>query len=237
MSSAGGASPDPMSMSSRRAPIQRLDGHSLEGAATAAVLIGMLALIAASVAFAFAVSSFAPVGAAIPILSIAVIGEAIAARWAARQDAGALAGILAAFAGFWLSYAVLILGLAYDWFGVTPGNTIGALALFLISWLAVMLVMVVVNLEMPWTYILLLALFAAALALLLVGTLTNTRGWFTGAGALMFSLAAVAIYITLATHGPSRLRQVMPIGSGILARGSDAKVSPTSSQDSVQRNY
>lgn len=48
----------------------------------------------------------------------AAIGMFIAAIWAAAKGDSAVTGINGTFAGFWLSYAVLVLGLTTTWFGI-----------------------------------------------------------------------------------------------------------------------
>ena len=46
----------------------------------------------------------------------------IAAVWAAALGQTLVACIFGLFAGFWLSYAVLVLGLNHDWFAI-PAET------------------------------------------------------------------------------------------------------------------
>ncbi|MHA6623624.1 GPR1/FUN34/YaaH family transporter [Pseudonocardia sp. DLS-67] len=176
--------------------------------------IGMPMVAAGSLAFGLAASGYAPVGALIPILGVAVVGGIIAARLAAQQGLAATSSIFGAFAGFWLSYIAVVLGLANDWYGVSAEDTSRALVLFLASWLAVAAVLTLINTGQPFMYVLLLVLFGAALVLLLVGSVASLASLFIAAGAVMYALTAVAIYICVATVGPASF--VLPLGPRLI---------------------
>ena len=192
------------------------------------VLIGMPMLVAGTVAFALDVFRFAPVGALIPVLAIVVVAEVIAAREARRGGAVILAGFFAGFAGLWLTYAVLLLGLDHNWFGIAPQDTVRAVILFMASWLAVILMLGVASLELPVAYTLILLLQATALGLLLVGTLRASAGLFIAAGAILCVLVALAAYVCIATTGPGAIRRVLPLGPALLApRPDDSEVART----------
>ena len=50
------------------------------------------------------------------------LGLVISAIWAAALGQTLVACIFGLFAGFWLSYAVLVLGLNHDWFAIPAGG-------------------------------------------------------------------------------------------------------------------
>src|ERR1700735_4943489 len=102
--------------------------------------LGLPCFIAGSVSLGLALVGVVPataVGAALPIiLTATAIGLFIATIWAASLHQSAVASVFGIFAGFWLSYAVLVLGLTHNWFGVLPASIQATQALFLAAWLA-----------------------------------------------------------------------------------------------------
>jgi len=81
-------------------------------------LLGLPSFIVGTVAIALVFIGVVPAGntgAALPIiLAATATGMFIAAIWAAAIGQSAMAGINGTFAGFWLSYAVLVLGLTHN---------------------------------------------------------------------------------------------------------------------------
>src|SRR3954462_13418454 len=62
-------------------------------------------------------------GAALPIILMATgLGLIVSAVWAAALGQTLVACIFGLFAGFWWSYAVLVLGLDHNWFAIPPGD-------------------------------------------------------------------------------------------------------------------
>lgn len=178
--------------------------------------IGMPLLAAGSAAFALAVSGFAPVGALVPILVVAVIGEIVAARWAFRDGHTGPARMFVAFAGFWLTYVVLILGLGGEWFGIAAEDSTMAIVLFMVTWLTAMLLITLAGLEMPLVHTLVLLAVDVALVLLLTGTLLGLDVLFTAATVALLTSAVLAAYACVATTGPPALRRALPLGAAVL---------------------
>jgi hypothetical protein len=54
------------------------------------------------------------------ILAATSIGLLVAAIWAAAIGQSAVACVFGIFAGFWLSYVILVIGLIHGWFGILP---------------------------------------------------------------------------------------------------------------------
>lgn len=91
-------------------------------------MIGVPSFLIGSIALGFVLTGFAPAtatGASIPIIMTATgIGQVIAAVWAARLAQNAVASVLGIFAGFWISYAALVLGLTHNWFGIVAKDVV-----------------------------------------------------------------------------------------------------------------
>jgi succinate-acetate transporter protein len=189
-------------------------------------LIGMPMLVAGTVAFALSVLRYAPVGALIPVLAVVVLAEVVAAREARRGRAEVLTAFFAGFAGLWLTYAVLLLGLDHKWFGITPQDTVRAVVLFMASWLVVIVLLGVASLELSAAFTLILLLQAVALVLLLVGTIRVSAGLLTAAGGVLVVLLAVAAYASIGTIGPVAIRRALPLGPALLAPRPDDSVVP-----------
>ena len=88
------------------------------------MMLGLPCFIAGSVSLGLALVGVVPaaaVGAALPIILTATsIGLFMATTWAASLGQSAVASVFGIFAGFWLSYAVLVIGLTHGWFGIAP---------------------------------------------------------------------------------------------------------------------
>src|SRR6266700_2774128 len=126
-------------------------GTHAEGATAAGPLggdpaiLGLPSFIVGSVALGLALVGVTPataVGAPLAIiLAATAVGLTIAAVWAAAIGASAVAGIFGIFAGFWLSYAVLVVGLIHGWFGITALAVTDTEKLFLIAWLVIIVML------------------------------------------------------------------------------------------------
>jgi succinate-acetate transporter protein len=193
--------------------------------------VGMPLLVAGACAFALGVTGYAPVGALVPVLVVVVIGETVAARLAFRSRDAGLGGLFTGFAGFWLTYSCLVLGLSHNWFGIDPADTSRAIAVFLISWVAAALMLTLAALAQPIAYFLLLLLLDVALVLLLIGIRLGSPGLFTAAAVALFVMSALAAYICLAATGPAPIRRVLPLGRPLVGAGVDDSVAAAPSED------
>jgi uncharacterized protein len=138
----------------------------------------------------------AAVGASLPIILAATgLGLAVAAVWAALLAQSAVASVFAIFTGFWWSYAVLVLGLTHNRFGITATAAVATQGPFLISWLVVIDVVLV---------------------LVLVSTLQGSASPARVGGIVVLAFAAVGVYLyfgstSQATDGPA-----LPLGRPIM---------------------
>jgi hypothetical protein len=142
-------------------------------------------------------------GSAVPIIMTATaVGLTIAAVWAARLGQNAVASIFGIFAGFWGSYAALVIGLLHGWFGLAKTDVAPTVETFLLSWLFVIGLLTVATLRLPVAFTALFVLVDAALLLLYIGwnqssdSMLHLGGWailgFVAVGAYIFVGAMLA---------------------------------------------
>ena len=173
-------------------------------------MLGLPVFIVGSVALGLVLVGVVPataVGASLPIILAATsIGLFIATIWSAAIGQSAVASIFGIFAGFWLSYAVLVLGLIRGWFGITALAAASTQELFLISWLVIVVVLTLVTLRLPLAFSVIFILVDVALLLVLLGTEEASTGLLKTGGYVVLAFAAVGIYVfygaaSLATGG------------------------------------
>lgn len=183
-------------------------------------LIGLPSFIVGSIALGLVLVGYVPaaaVGASLPtILAATGLGLTIAAVWSAALNQNAVASVFGIFGGFWWSYAVLVLGLTHNWFGIEEGAVVATQALFLISWLAVIGMLTLATLRLPAAFTALFVLIDIALALVLVGTLQGSTMLTQLGGVVVLIFAALGVYLyfnsaSLATGGPA-----LPLGGPVL---------------------
>jgi succinate-acetate transporter protein len=147
------------------------------------------------------------VGAPVAIILVATgLGQLNAAVWAAGLGQNAVAAIFGIFTGFWSSYAVLVLGLTHNWFGIAENAATRTQALFLISWLVTVVILTLATLRLPSAFTLLFVLIDAALAVVLLATLNGSTSLQIIGGYTVFAFVAVGVYLffhvaSLATGG------------------------------------
>lgn len=185
-------------------------------------LIGVPTFIVGSIALGLTLVGYVPAGTAgaplAIILAATALGQLIAAVWAAALGQSAVAAIFGVFTGFWLSYAVLVLGLTHGWFAVAAAAATRTQALFLISWLVTIVLLTVSTLRLPAAFTVLFTLIDLALALVLSATLRGSGALQTAAGYAVFAFVAVGIYLfvhvtSLATGGRG-----LPLGRPAVGR-------------------
>ena len=179
-------------------------------------LIGLPLFLVGSVALGLVLVGFVPAAAAggsIPIIMTATgFGLVIAAVWAARLAQSAVAGVFAIFAGFWLSYAALVLGLTHGWFAIAKPDVVRTQELFLISWLVVIGLLTLGSVRLPMAFTVLLALVEAALVLDLLGTIYTSTGLIKTAGWVVFAFVAIGAYLFLSGMSAATGGRPLPLG-------------------------
>ncbi|MEV4260044.1 GPR1/FUN34/YaaH family transporter [Kribbella sp. NPDC049584] len=183
-------------------------------------LIGLPSFIVGSVALGLVLVGYVPaaaVGASLPIIVAATgLGLAIAAVWAAAVGQSAVAGVFGIFAGFWLSYGMLVLGLTHNWFGIVAADALHTQGLYLISWLVVIEMLTLATLRLPAAYTVLFALIEIALVLVLIGTLQQSAGVLKVAGVVVFVFAAVGVYLFFSSGSQATGGKALPLGQPLV---------------------
>jgi succinate-acetate transporter protein len=183
--------------------------------------VGLPSFIVGSVALALVLVGYVPasaVGASLPIIAAATgLGLTISTGWAAATGQSAVASIFGIFSGFWLSYAVLVLGLTHNWFAITPAAAVHTQGLFLITWLVVIVMLTVATLRLPLAFTVLFTLIDLALVAVLIGTLNTSTGWLKFGGVLVFAFAAVGVYLYLGIAAIVTGGSALPLGQPLLS--------------------
>jgi succinate-acetate transporter protein len=183
-------------------------------------MIGLPSFIVGSVALGLVLVGYVPataVGASLAVIVAATgLGLVIAAVWSAAVGQSAVAGVFGIFAGFWLSYALLVLGLTHNWFGIDASAAVATQGLFLISWLVVVGMLTLGSLRLPMAYTVLFALIEIALVLVLIGTLQGSAAVLQVAGVVVFVFAAVGVYLFFSAASQATGGGALPLGPAVV---------------------
>ena len=177
-------------------------------------MLGLGSFIVGSVALGLALVGVVPAGVlgaplAI-ILSATALGLLMATIWAAAVGQSAVAAVFGIFGTFWLSYAVLVLGLDHAWFAITVTAVLATVRLFLLSWLVVAVMLTLATLRLPSAFTALFTLVDVALLLLLLAWVGDSAagvpssGLIKTAGYVVLVFAALGVYLFFgaASAGP-----------------------------------
>jgi uncharacterized protein len=184
--------------------------------------LGLPCFIAGSVVLGLALIGVVPLtalSAAVPIILTATsIGLFLATIWAAALGQTAVASVFGIFGGFWLSYAVLSLGLNHNWFAIPLTSVRVTLELFLISWLIVMVMLTLATLRLPLAFTGVFLLVDVALILLFAGfnAIPTSRGLLQAAGWVIMAFAAIGIYLYADTVSQATGGGSYPLGKPAL---------------------
>ena len=184
-------------------------------------LIGLPSFIVGAIALALVQLGMVPAGtagASVPIILAATsIGLLIATIWAVVLGQSAVAGVYGIFTGFYLSYAVLVLGLVHNWFGITPAAIAGTQKLFLISWIVIVTVLAAATLRLPIAFTGLFVLVDVALLLNLVSIIQNNSITLAkAAGWVVMAFSAVGVYLFFGAASHATGGKELPAGRPVL---------------------
>jgi uncharacterized protein len=201
-------------------PDQTAEAAPAAAPAADPTMVGLPAFIVGSIALGLVLIGFVPtaaVGASLPIILAATgLGLLVAAVWAANTGASAVASVFGIFSGFWWSYAVLVLGLTHNWFGVDASAAVRTQELFLICWLAVIVMLTLATLRLPFAFTALFALIDAALVLVLIGTMQGSASVLRIGGIVVLVFAAVGVYLFFNSASTSTGGKAMPLGPPLM---------------------
>jgi uncharacterized protein len=182
--------------------------------------LGLPSFIVGSVALGLVLVGMVPaaaVGASLPIiLAATAAGLFIATIWAAAVGQSAVACVFGVFAGFWLSYAVLVLGLTHNWFGIAAADVASTEELFLTAWLIAIVLLTLATLRLPLAFTGVLVLVDLALLFVLLGTANNSAGLLKVGGVVALVFAALGAYIFVGTAAQATGGPAVPLGRPVL---------------------
>lgn len=176
-------------------------------------IVGSLALGLTLVGMVPAAAAGAPLAI---ILAATSIGLLAATVWSAAVGQSAVASVFGTFAGFWLSYAVLVLGLTHNWFGIAATDIVSTQELFLTAWLIIIVVLTLATLRLPVAFTALLGLVDLALLLVLLGTSQASTGLVKAGGVVVLAFAALGIYLYVGTAAIATGGSGVPLGKPLL---------------------
>ena len=182
-------------------------------------LVGLPSFIVGAVAFGMVLIGVVPVGAvgaAVPILLAAAVGSFVATIWGARLGHSAEAGIFGIIGGFFLSYALLVLGLSHGWFALLPAAVLSTQKVFVISWMVIVTMLVVAMTRLPVLYMALFAIVDVALLLDLLSIIQNSTNLSKAAGWVTMGFTALAVYAFLSTASHATGGKEFPLGRPLL---------------------
>jgi succinate-acetate transporter protein len=172
-------------------------------------VVGSIALGLQLVGYVDAAVSGAPLGI---ILAATGLGLLVSTVWAAYLGQTFVAGVFGIFAGFWLSYSALILGLQHNWFLIPPEAITDTVVAFLISWAIIIFLLTIVSVRLPSSYTITFGLIVVALVILIFANENASTGLTKLGGWLVFAFAAVGAYIWLSIADISLGGRGYPLG-------------------------
>jgi succinate-acetate transporter protein len=182
--------------------------------------LGLPSFVVGSIALGLTLVGVVPataVGAPLAIiLAATAAGLFIAAIWAAAIGQSAVASIFGIFAGFWLSYAVLVIGLLHSWFGITAAAVVATEKLFLLSWLIIIVMLTLATLRLPLAFTAVFALIDVALLLLFINTIHASTGLSRTAGYVVLAFAAIGVYLFFGSGSVATGGKPLPLGRPII---------------------
>jgi succinate-acetate transporter protein len=176
-------------------------------------IVGSLALGLTLVGMVPAAAAGAPLAI---ILAATSIGLFAATIWSALVGQSAVASVFGTFGGFWLSYAVLVLGLTHNWFGITASAVASTQELFLTAWLIIIVALTLSTLRLPVAYTALLGLVDLALLLVLLSVTQASTGLAKTGGVVVLAFAALGIYLFYGTASVATGGRAVPLGKPLL---------------------
>ena len=183
-------------------------------------VIGLPSFIVGSIALGLVLVGMVPataVGASLPIiLAATAVGQFVTAVWSASIGQNAVASVFAIFAGFWLSYAVFVLGLTHNWFGITATAATSTQELFLTSWLITIVMLTLATLRLPLAFTLVFALIDMALLLVLLSTANASTSLAKAGGYTVLLFAAVGVSLFFSALSVATGGKPLPLGKPVL---------------------
>ncbi len=189
-------------------------------------MLGLASFIAGSVALGLGLVGVVPfgvLGAPVAIiLAATALGLLMATVWCAVLGQSAVAAVFGIFGTFWLSYAVLVLGLDHNWFAIPPTAALATVKLFLATWLVVIIMLTLATLRLPSAFTAVFALVDLALLLLLIGFADTSAagapssGLLKTAGYVVLVFAALGMYLFAGAAAAGTGGKGLPLGKPLM---------------------
>jgi succinate-acetate transporter protein len=189
-------------------------------------MLGLASFIAGSVALGLGLAGVVPfgvLGAPLAIiLAATALGLLLAAIWSAALGQSAVAAVFGIFGTFWLSYAVLVLGLDHNWFAITAVAAIATVKLFLVTWLVIIVMLTLATLRLPSAFSVLFALIDLALLLLFLAFAqasaagVPSSGLLKAGGWVVLAFAALGVYLFFGAASAGTGGKSLPLGRPFL---------------------
>ncbi|MGD0066910.1 MAG: GPR1/FUN34/YaaH family transporter [Streptosporangiaceae bacterium] len=189
-------------------------------------MLGLGSFIVGSVALGLALVGVVPAGVLgaplAVILAATALGLLMATVWCAALGQSAVAAVFGIFGTFWLSYAVLVLGLDHNWFAITPTAVLATVKLFLIAWLVAIVMLTLATLRLPSAFSVLFGLVDLALLLLLLAyegasaAGVPSSGLIKTGGYVVLVFAALGVYLFFGASSAGTGGKPLPLGRPFL---------------------
>ena len=189
-------------------------------------IFGLGVFIAGSVALGLGLVGVVPAGVLGAPLAIILAGTALgllmAAVWCAALGQSAVAAVFGIFGTFWLSYAVLVLGLDHNWFAIAATAVLATVKLFLVTWLVVVVMLTLATLRLPSAFTALFALVDLALLMLLLAFAeasplgVPSSGLLKTGGYVVLVFAALGVYLFFSASAAGTGGKPLPLGSPLM---------------------
>ena len=142
--------------------------------------------------------------------------------WCAALGQSAVAAVFGIFGTFWLSYAVLVLGLSHNWFAITVAAVLATVKLFLATWLVVILMLTLATLRLPSAFTAVFVLVDLALLLLLLAFAeasplgVPSTGLLKAGGWVVLVFAALGVYLFAGAAAAGTGGKPLPLGRPLM---------------------
>jgi hypothetical protein len=182
-------------------------------------ILGLPIFVVGSIALGLSLVGYVPDaagGVIVPVIFAGTgLGLVISTVWAAALGQTMVASIFGLFAGFWLSFSILVLGVFHNWLLIPAANVNKSIALFLISWAIVMAALTLATLRLPVAYTAVVALVVLALVLRTIGVLNTDASLDKAAGYVVFVFAALGVYLFLSAAEAATGGRGYPLGPAV----------------------
>jgi uncharacterized protein len=182
-------------------------------------MVALPSFVLGAVAFGMVLIGVVPVtavAASMALVLTAAVGMFVATIWAARIGQTVPAAISGIVGSFFLSYALLVLGLTHNWYAIALGAVPATQKIFTISWLVIVTMLILGTLRLPSIYTLLFTIIDVALLLNLLGIIQTSANLTKAAGWVVFAASAIVVYLFFSSASHATGGKELPLGPPIL---------------------